>query len=78
MTIMRAIKGRMEGNVIHLSEPVSEITSQEVIVLVPTSPDDPKLDLMFYAGIWADMQDDEWKALQQSLEQGVPIGEERP
>lgn len=61
-----------------LSESVSDIKSQEVIVLVPTSPDDPKLDLMFYAGIWADMQDDEWNALQQSLEQGVPIREERP
>lgn len=75
---MRATKGRMAGNVIHLSESVSDIKSQEVIVLVPTSTNDPKLDLMFYAGIWADMQDDEWNALQQSLEQGVPIREERP
>jgi len=75
---MRAIKGRMEGNVIHLSEEVSGIQDKEVIVLVPTSPNEPNLDLMLYAGIWSDMPEQDWHALEQVLQEGIQFGDECP
>ncbi|MEN3002132.1 MAG: hypothetical protein ABDI19_09880 [Armatimonadota bacterium] len=73
---MRAIKGRAEGTIVRLLEPVPEPIDQEVIVLIPTRPDEQKLDILLFAGILADMPDEEWQALRHALAQGVQVGEE--
>jgi len=73
---MRAVKGRAEGNIVRLLEPVPHQAEQEVIVLIPTEPGEQRFDVLLFAGAWADMPDEEWQALQQALAQGVQISEE--
>jgi len=73
---MRAVKGRAEGNIVRLLEPLPESTIQEVIVLIPTHPSEQSLNLLLFAGVWADMPDAQWQALQQALAEGVQVGDE--
>ena len=73
---MRAVKGRAEGNIVRLLEPLPEPVAQEVIVLIPTQPDEQSLNLLLFAGVWADMPDAQWQALQQALAEGVQVGDE--
>lgn len=72
---MRAIKGRAEGDIIRLLEPAPEQVGTEVIVLIPTQPDEQGMDILSFAGVWSDMPCEEWSALQQALVQGVQLGE---
>lgn len=74
--MMRAVKGRAQGNIVHLLEPHTELTDQEVVVLIPTQPDESQIATLLFAGIWSDMPHEEWQALQQALNEGVRIGEE--
>ncbi len=73
---MRAIKGRATGKIVQLLEPTPELNDQEVVVLIPTQPEEQQLTTLLFAGIWADMPDEQWQALQQALAEGVQIGEE--
>lgn len=73
---MRAVKGCAEGNIVRLLEPVPEQVGTEVIVLIPTQPDEQGMDILSFAGVWSDMPCEEWHALQQALAQGVQLGEE--
>ena len=72
---MRAVKGRVEGNIVQLLEPTTELNDQEVVVLIPTQPDEQALTILLFAGVWADMPDAQWQALQEAIAQGVQIGE---
>jgi len=73
---MRAIKGRATGKIVQLLEPTPELNDQEVVVLIPTQPGEQQLATLLFAGIWADMPDEEWQALQQALAEGLQVGEE--
>lgn len=73
---MRAVKGRIIGDTVQLVEPAPELHEQEVVVLIPTQPEEQQLATLLFAGIWADMPDEEWRALQQALSEGVRIGGE--
>jgi hypothetical protein len=73
---MRAVKGRIIGNTVQLVEPTPELHEQEVVVLIPTQPEEQQLATLLFAGIWADMPDEEWRALQQALSESVRIGGE--
>jgi hypothetical protein len=72
---MRAVKGRATGNIVQLLEPTPALNDQEVVVLIPTQPEEQQLATLLFAGIWADMPDEEWQALQQALAEGVQAGE---
>jgi hypothetical protein len=71
---MRAVKGRITGNTVQLLEPAPELDEREVVVLIPTQSEEQQLATLLFAGIWADMPDTEWHALQQALSEGVRIG----
>ena len=73
---MRAIKGRATGKIVQLLEPTPELNDQEVVVLIPTQPGEQQLATLLFAGIWADMPDEEWQVLQQALAEGLQVGEE--
>ncbi len=51
------LEGRAEGTIVRLLEPLPEPTEQEVVVLIPTHPDEPALTTLLFAGIWAEGQD---------------------
>jgi hypothetical protein len=70
---MRAVKGRLQGNVVYLDEPPS-MGEGEVLVLIPTGSDEARLAILSLAGVWSDMSDEEWAQLQQTLAQGVQMG----
>jgi len=74
---MRAVRGCAKGNTVQLLEPITELNDQEVIVLIPTQPEEQQLATLLFAGIWSDMPDEQWQALQHALAEGVQIGEER-
>jgi hypothetical protein len=73
---MRAIKGRATGKIVQLLEPTPELNDQEVVVLIPNQPGEQQLATLLFAGIWADMPDEEWQVLQQALAEGLQVGEE--
>jgi hypothetical protein len=70
---MRAVKGRVVGNVVHLTDETANLQDQEVIVLIPTQPDEQVPAILMLAGAWSDMPESEWQALQQSLSEGVSV-----
>jgi hypothetical protein len=69
---MRALKGRVVGNVVYLEE-AADLQEQEVVVLIPTQPDERLSEVLALAGAWADMPESEWKALQQAISEGTSI-----
>ncbi len=73
---MRAIKGRLQGNVVYLDEPL-DTSEGEVLVLVPTEADETRAAILSLAGVWSDMSDEEWTQLQATLAQGVQMGNAR-
>ncbi|MCS6919724.1 MAG: hypothetical protein NZM28_08135 [Fimbriimonadales bacterium] len=73
---MRAIKGRLHGNVVYLDEP-TEASEGEVLVLIPTNAEEARLGVLALAGVWSDMTDTEWDQLQETLAQGVQMGNTR-
>jgi hypothetical protein len=70
---MRAVKGRVVGNVVHLTDETANLQDREVIVLIPTQPDEQVPAILMLAGAWSDMLESEWQALQQSLSEGVSV-----
>ena len=70
---MRAVKGRIVGNVVHLTDETANLQDREVIVLIPTQPDEQVSAILMLAGEWSDMPESEWQALQQSLSEGVSV-----
>ncbi len=70
---MRAVKGRVVGNVVHLTDETANLQDREVIVLIPTQPDEQVPAILMLAGEWSDMPESEWQALQQSLSEGVSV-----
>jgi len=64
---MRAVKGRVVGNVVHLTDETANLQDQEVIVLIPTQPDEQVPAILMLAGAWSDMPESEWQALQDTL-----------
>jgi hypothetical protein len=64
---MRAVKGRIVGNVVHLTDETANLQDQEVIVLIPTQPDEQVSAILMLAGAWSDMPESEWQALQDTL-----------
>jgi len=70
---MRAVKGRIVGNVVHLTDETANLQDQEVIVLIPTQPDEQVPAILMLAGEWSDMPESEWQALQQALSEGVSV-----
>jgi hypothetical protein len=64
---MRAVKGRIVGNVVHLTDETANLQDQEVIVLIPTQPDEQVPAILMLAGEWSDMPESEWQALQDTL-----------
>jgi hypothetical protein len=70
---MRAVKGRVVGNVVHLTDETANLQDREVIVLIPTQPDEQVPAILMLAGAWSDMPESEWQALQQSLSEGVSV-----
>lgn len=73
---MRAVKGRLQGNVVYLDEP-ADSREGEVLVLIPTETDEAKAAILALAGVWSDMTDEEWALLQETLTQGATSGEFR-
>jgi hypothetical protein len=69
---MRAVKGRVVGNVVYLDE-TADLSEQEVVVLIPTQPDEQVSAILMLAGAWSDMPESEWQALQQALSEGVSV-----
>jgi len=69
---MRAVKGRVVGNVVYLDE-TADLSEQEVVVLIPTQADEQQLAILMLAGVWSDMPESEWQALQQALSEGVSV-----
>jgi hypothetical protein len=69
---MRAVKGRVVGNVVYLDE-TADLSEQEVVVLIPTQLDEQVSAILMLAGAWSDMPESEWQALQQSLSEGVSV-----
>ena len=69
---MRAIKGRVVGNVVYLDKTV-DLREQEVVVLIPTQPDEHLSEVLALAGAWADMPESEWQALQQAIAEGMSV-----
>jgi hypothetical protein len=57
---MRAVKGRATGNIVQLLEPTPALNDQEVVVLIPTQPEEQQLATLLFACIWSDMPDEEW------------------
>ncbi len=72
---MRAVKGRVIGNVVHLTGETLDLRDQEVVVLIPTQPDEQLQTILMFAGAWSDMPESEWQALQQALSEGVKASE---
>jgi uncharacterized membrane protein len=70
---MRAVKGRVVGNVVHLTDETANLQDQEVIVLIPTQPDEHLSEVLALAGAWADMPESEWQALQQAIAEGMSV-----
>ena len=70
---MRAVKGRVVGSVVHLTDETANLQDREVIVLIPTQPDEQVPAILMLAGAWSDMPESEWQALQQSLSEGVSV-----
>ena len=64
---MRAVKGRIVGTVVHLTDETANLQDQEVIVLIPTQPDEQVSAILMLAGAWSDMPESEWQALQDAL-----------
>jgi len=64
---MRAVKGRVVGNVVHLTDETANLQDREVIVLIPTQPDEQVSTILMLAGVWSDMPESEWQALQDTL-----------
>jgi len=64
---MRAVKGRIVGNVVHLTDETANLQDQEVIVLIPTQPNEQVSAILMLAGAWSDMPESEWQALQDAL-----------
>jgi hypothetical protein len=62
---MRAVKGRVVGNVVHLTDETANLQDQEV--LIPTQPDEQVSAILMLAGAWSDMPESEWQALQDTL-----------
>jgi hypothetical protein len=69
---MRAVKGRVVGNVVYLDE-TADLSEQEVVVLIPTQLDEQVSAILMLAGAWSDMPESEWQALQQALSEGVSV-----
>jgi hypothetical protein len=70
---MRAVKGRVVGNVVHLTDETANLQDQEVIVLIPTQPDEQVSAILMLAGAWSDMPESEWQALQQAIAEGMSV-----
>ena len=70
---MRAVKGRVVGNVVHLTDETANLQDREVIVLIPTQPDEQVPAILMLAGAWSDMPESEWQSLQQALSEGVSV-----
>jgi tRNA(fMet)-specific endonuclease VapC len=70
---MRAVKGRVVGNVVYLTDETADLQDQEVVVLIPTQPDEQVSAILMLAGAWSDMPESEWQALQQALSEGVSV-----
>lgn len=64
---MRAVKGRVVGNVVHLTDETADLQDREVIVLIPTQPDEQVSAILMLAGAWSDMPESGWKASQDAL-----------
>jgi len=60
---------------VQLLEPTPELNDKEVVVLIATQHEEQQIATLLFAGIWADMPEEQWQASQQVLAESVQVGE---